>query len=401
MSLKVPRCLPAIGLLLFIQLQLKAQQSMCAPVSNNPLVMESLCNDALRAQALPAKQMSATTTAQSVLALTVEEINRARLHDAPPIRMGDLLFFEANRRDFIFEIQFSSGSRLVLGPWTQTEAKDTVATWGKVRVKLDYPETLGRSIVSMKITPVHPEGPQPLLRDIKIDRLGEYVFELERVPPAAAPRTAEPPMSYPQDPRVMPASITRPNPFRPEPQTGFLAPRLPAVSLLPMMFQASGTTDPNHFKWNGKELDAETGLYYFGARYYSPGLGRFTSPDPTILSGQRMFDPQQWNMYSIARNNPLKYTDPDGRELKLATEMSKADAQRVTKALVEVYRKPGGASRIETLVKSDMKFVVGTGDLGGHGYGLTTAKGTIDPATKKVDRSDTTVTHNSRLWAER
>jgi hypothetical protein len=39
-----------------------------------------------------------------------------------------------------------------------------------------------------------------------------------------------------------------------------------------------------------------------------------------------------------------------------------------------------------------MKFVVGPGDLGGKGYGLTTAKGSIDPATGKVDRSSTTVT---------
>ena len=243
---------------------------MCAPVSNNPLVMENLCNAAPGAQALPAKQMRATTEAQSVLALTAEEINRARLHDAPPIRMGDLLVFEANRRDFIFEIRLSNGSKLVLGPWTQTEAKDAVATWGKVRGRLDYPETLGRSIVSMKITPAHPEGPQPLLRGIKIDRLGEYVFELERVRPAAAPPTAEPPMSYPQDPRVMPASITRPNPVRTEPQTGFLA-RPPQFSIHPMMFQSTGAAEPNHYKYNGKELDDETGFVLLRSAILQPG----------------------------------------------------------------------------------------------------------------------------------
>lgn len=276
--MKVSRCLPAIGLLILVQLQLRAQQSMCAPVSSNPLVMEALCSNTPRPPSLPAKQMSATRAAQSVLALTAEEINRARLHDAPSIRLGDLLVFEANRGDFIFEIHLSNGSKLVLGPWTQAGAKDVVATWGKVRSRLDYPETLGQSIVSMKITPLHPEGPLPLLRGIKIDRLGEYVFELERVRPAPAPQTAEPPMSYPQDPRVMPASITRPNPFQPEPQTGFLAPRIPALSLRPMMFQSGGTTDGNHYKYTGKEFDAESGLYYYGARYYSPGLGRFTSP---------------------------------------------------------------------------------------------------------------------------
>jgi RHS repeat-associated protein len=67
----------------------------------------------------------------------------------------------------------------------------------------------------------------------------------------------------------------------------------------------------------GKERDAESGLDYFGARYYSNGLGRFTSGDPKIIGKQRMFDPQQWNMYSYVRNNPLIYVDPDGRELKM------------------------------------------------------------------------------------
>ncbi|HEY6250424.1 MAG TPA: RHS repeat-associated core domain-containing protein [Candidatus Angelobacter sp.] len=49
------------------------------------------------------------------------------------------------------------------------------------------------------------------------------------------------------------------------------------------MFQSTTTTgDPNHYKFNGKELDAETGLYNFGARYYSPALGRFVTPDPGL-----------------------------------------------------------------------------------------------------------------------
>jgi hypothetical protein len=109
-----------------------------------------------------------------------------------------------------------------------------------------------------------------------------------------------------------------------------------------------------------------------------------------MLSRQRLFDPQQWNMYAYTANNPLKYVDPDGKELTLASGMSKADTERVTKALVEVYRKPGGAARIENLAKSDMKFVVGTGDLGGKGYGLNTLKG--ETVGGKVDRSTVTDT---------
>jgi len=47
-----------------------------------------------------------------------------------------------------------------------------------------------------------------------------------------------------------------------------------------MMMQSTTTsTDANHYKFTGKELDDETGLYNYGARYYSPGLGRFMTPD--------------------------------------------------------------------------------------------------------------------------
>ena len=71
-----------------------------------------------------------------------------------------------------------------------------------------------------------------------------------------------------------------------------------------------------HF--TGKERDSESGLDYFGARYYGSALGRFTSPDPKIITKQRVMDPQQWNRYSYTRNNPLQFIDPDGKELKLA-----------------------------------------------------------------------------------
>lgn len=67
---------------------------------------------------------------------------------------------------------------------------------------------------------------------------------------------------------------------------------------------------PNR-KFTGKERDAETGLDYFGARYMSSAQGRFTSPDPLLNSGHPA-DPQSWNRYTYALNNPLKITDPTG-----------------------------------------------------------------------------------------
>jgi len=69
------------------------------------------------------------------------------------------------------------------------------------------------------------------------------------------------------------------------------------------------TGDPKRF--TGKELDPETALQYFGARYYRNVWGRFTSPDPGQASGSPE-DPQGWNAYAYARNNPLRFVDPTG-----------------------------------------------------------------------------------------
>jgi RHS repeat-associated protein len=67
------------------------------------------------------------------------------------------------------------------------------------------------------------------------------------------------------------------------------------------------------YKFTGKERDIESGLDNFGARYNSSSLGRFMSADPENLSGLiNQDDPQAWNGYAYARNNPLLYTDPGG-----------------------------------------------------------------------------------------
>ncbi len=65
----------------------------------------------------------------------------------------------------------------------------------------------------------------------------------------------------------------------------------------------------NDYKFTGKEKDTETGLYYYGARYYNSELGRFISRD--TWEGE-LENPQSLNRYSYTVNNPLKYTDPTG-----------------------------------------------------------------------------------------
>jgi RHS repeat-associated protein len=78
-----------------------------------------------------------------------------------------------------------------------------------------------------------------------------------------------------------------------------------------------------------KERDNETGLDYFEARYYSSTQGRFTSPDPLYVELRRLIDPQQLNIYSYTRNNPLRFTDPDGLDIKLNCDDKKICGEAV------------------------------------------------------------------------
>lgn len=74
----------------------------------------------------------------------------------------------------------------------------------------------------------------------------------------------------------------------------------------------SEATETDH-KFTGKELDDETGLHYYGARYYDSEIGRFVSVDP--WEG-RTYDPQSLNKYAYVQNNPVKYVDPSGAKLE-------------------------------------------------------------------------------------
>jgi RHS repeat-associated protein len=60
------------------------------------------------------------------------------------------------------------------------------------------------------------------------------------------------------------------------------------------------------YKYVGKERDEETGLYYYGARYYAVWLGRFVSVDP--MKAERTWV----TPYNYVQNNPINRTDPTG-----------------------------------------------------------------------------------------
>src|SRR5690349_13809494 len=66
-------------------------------------------------------------------------------------------------------------------------------------------------------------------------------------------------------------------------------------------------TDGLSPKFTGQDYDGETLLAYYEARHLASGLGRFMSVDPGN-AGADLRNPQSWNMYGYAYNNPLAFT---------------------------------------------------------------------------------------------
>ena len=111
--------------------------------------------------------------------------------------------------------------------------------------------------------------------------------------------------------------------------------------------------DNQPLRFTGKERDGETGLDYFGARYYGSRIARFTTTDPVYTIADNLIDPQRWNRYSYGLNNPYRYVDPDGR---VSTEIARAQ-----KAL-EILRRGGKLTRggaAGSVVETTLEFLFG------------------------------------------
>jgi len=90
------------------------------------------------------------------------------------------------------------------------------------------------------------------------------------------------------------------------------------------------------YRYTGKEKDEETGLYYHGARYYAPWLGRWTAADPAgMVDGACL--------YAYVRNHPTGLIDPDGR----ASNDTADHKMHIRDRMNDHYGAPGGISEIE------------------------------------------------------
>ncbi len=92
--------------------------------------------------------------------------------------------------------------------------------------------------------------------------------------------------------------------------------------------------DPSPMHFTGKERDSESGLDNFGARYDSSSMGRFMSPD-AFYKDSHVGDPQSWNEYAYARNNPLRYVDPNGETATVSSNCT-TDPQNHTTCNVNI-----------------------------------------------------------------
>jgi RHS repeat-associated protein len=131
------------------------------------------------------------------------------------------------------------------------------------------------------------------------------------------------------------------------------------------------------YLFNGKELDEETGLYYYGARYYNPRESLWLSVDPLAE------DYPDWSPYSYAMNNPLVFIDPTGmapeeggpiKPPKSATESTLIYGLKLGNADQEYqdFAKSLSSEDLFNVVNSiyDQKMVGYTGAVGQALYGL-------------------------------
>ncbi len=106
-------------------------------------------------------------------------------------------------------------------------------------------------------------------------------------------------------------------------------------------FRASPGSAIKFRQYTAKERDTESGLDYFGARYYASSMGRFMSPDwatkPYPVPYSKLDNPQTLNLYAYVGNNPMNRFDPDGH-YSCDTKNHAAECGKIKDALAIVQK---------------------------------------------------------------
>ena len=131
-------------------------------------------------------------------------------------------------------------------------------------------------------------------------------------------------------------------------------------------------------QFTGKERDAETGLDYFLTRYFSSAQGRFTSTDPLPWlhwqqagdedrANFRQFisDPQNFNLYAYARNNPLRFSDPTGMYYCTGTTAQCAELKKAYEQAQAAANSKDLTAKQKAAIQQVLKFLGKPGDVNG------------------------------------
>ena len=162
-------------------------------------------------------------------------------------------------------------------------------------------------------------------------------------------------------------------------------------------FEKYGSKIPSGWQsFNDKLLDDESGLLFYGGRYYDPKLGRWITPDTVV---QAPNDPQTLNRYSYCSNNPVNRVDPTGHSwwskiFKAVASFFKAAVQIVAYAVLSPIISPIGAGLLIGAISGGLSgggwswegalFGAATGALGGAAFGTTGANGFLGAIGPKV-----------------
>ncbi|MBI1927838.1 RHS repeat-associated core domain-containing protein, partial [Candidatus Poribacteria bacterium] len=134
-------------------------------------------------------------------------------------------------------------------------------------------------------------------------------------------------------------------------------------------YRSPGSSFEAAYKFTGKELDAESSLYYYEARYYDGVIGRFITPDPILFQSNSLqgdslqnfiTNPGRLNAYGYVLNNPLRYNDPTGFAEFIRGDVSKGNfGERMLREMSNIQQQ--GLQYGPSTQADPIAFSVGTG----------------------------------------